>query len=222
MISFPGPTSVLITLPVPPDHDGVCRVLALERSVRDALPELRETIPAFNRLLVEGAPAGWDPDDLSIRLTALAEKALRDPVSSPDTELVTLPTCYDPDLAPDLAEVARTCEVETADVVRLHSGGQYTVLATGFAPGFAYLGDLDERIAVPRLPTPRPRVGQGSVGIADRRAGVYPSAGPGGWNLIGRVPPGLFLDATERIARFEPGGRVRFRPIERSDYEAEA
>ena len=74
---------------------------------------------------------------------------------------------------------------------------------------------------MPRLPTPRRRVEVGSVGIADRRTGIYPAAGPGGWRLIGRVPSALFEDPAERIARFRPGGTVRFREIDRATYEAE-
>ena len=134
---------------------------------------------------------------------------------------VSLPVCYDPELAPDLEDVSASAGLSVAEVARLHSRTMYTVLATGFAPGFAYLGDLDARIAMPRLPTPRRRVEAGSVGIADRRTGIYPTAGPGGWRLIGRVPSALFADPPERISRFRPGGTVEFRMIDRDTCQAE-
>lgn len=221
MITFPGPASVLVTLPVAPDRDGVARVLQLERSARDALPGVRETIPAFNRLLVEGAPGTWEPGEVEATLATLLEQCLRGQPDRPRADTVSLPVCYDPELAPDLEDVASRTGLSISEVARVHSAASYTVLATGFAPGFAYLGDLDDRLALPRRSSPRRRVETGSVGIADRRTGVYPAAGPGGWRLIGRVPPSRFEDAVERMARFEPGGTVELRPIARAAYEAE-
>lgn len=221
MITFPGPASALVTLPVAPDRDGIARVLSLERFAQENLPGVRATIPAFNRLLVEGTPRRWDPAEVESRLEGAARDALQAATKTPKTATVSLPVCYDLDLAPDLEELATRARLTARDVARLHSAATYLVLATGFAPGFAYLGDVDARIAMPRRPSPRARVPQGAVGIADRRTGVYPTEGPGGWQLVGRVPPALFENAAERIARFSPGGPVEFRPIGRKDYEAE-
>ena len=221
MITFPGPASALVTLPVAPDRDGIARVLSLERFAQEDLPGVRATIPAFNRLLVEGTPSRWDPGEIRSWLEAAARDALQAAPKTPRAAKVSLPVCYDLDLAPDLEHVAAKAQLPPRDVARLHSTPTYLVLATGFAPGFAYLGDVDARIATPRRPSPRARVPQGAVGIADRRTGVYPTEGPGGWCLVGRVPSVLFEDAAERIARFTPGGPVEFRPIGRKDYEAE-
>ncbi len=221
MVTFPGPASALVTLPVAPDRDGIARVLSLERFAQENLPGVRATIPAFNRLLVEGAPSRWDPAEIASRLEGAARNALQAATKTPKTATVSLPVCYDLDLAPDLEELATRARLTAREVARLHSAPTYLVLATGFAPGFAYLGDVNARIAMPRRPSPRARVPQGAVGIADRRTGVYPTEGPGGWQLVGRVPPALFEDAAERIARFTPGGPVEFRPIGRKDYEAE-
>jgi len=221
VITFVGPHSALVTLPVTPDREGVARVLSLERAVIEALPGLRATIPAFNRLLIEGAANDWDPEGVRATIGPLVDRCLSDPVSPPEVATVSIPVCYDVEYAPDLSEVARVKGLTAEDVVRFHSGKTYTILATGFSPGFAYLGDLDERLALPRRSSPRRRVETGAVGIADRRTGVYPSAGPGGWHLIGRVPPSFFADAETRLARFEPGGSVEFRRISRDEYEDE-
>ncbi len=220
MITFPGPVSALVTLPVPADREGIARVLGLERFARDALPDVRATIPAFNRLLVEGSPSTWNPEEVEARLAAAAQECMLDVPEIETGDPVSLPVCYDPELAPDLEELSAGAGLSVAEVARLHSATPYTVLATGFAPGFAYLGDLDARIAMPRLATPRRRVEAGSVGIADRRTGIYPAAGPGGWRIVGRVPKPFFSDPTERISRFRPGGTVEFRAISRDAYEA--
>ena len=222
MITFPGPVSALVTLPVAADRDGIARVLSLERLAREVLTDVRATIPAFNRLLIEGSPHSWDPEEVEAQLTVAAKKCVHGAPAEPETgDPVSLPVCYDPELAPDLEDLAASTGLGVAEVARLHTRTTYVVLATGFAPGFAYLGDLDARIAMPRLPTPRRRVEVGSVGIADRRTGIYPAAGPGGWRLIGRVPSALFADARERISRFRAGGTVEFRAIDRQTYQAE-
>ena len=181
---------------------------------------MRATIPAFNRLLVEGSPGTWDPAEVEARLLAAAKECMLRVPEMEATDPVSLPVCYDPELAPDLEDVAASAGMSAEKVASLHGGTTYTVLATGFAPGFAYLGDLDAGIAMPRLATPRRRVEAGSVGIADRRTGIYPAAGPGGWRIVGRVPEPFFSDPTERISRFRPGGTVEFRAISRDAYEA--
>lgn len=220
MITFPGPVSALVTLPVPADRDGIACVLGLERIARDTLQHLRATIPAFNRLLIEGSPHSWDPEEVEALLLAAARECMTKTPEIQTGEPVSLPVCYDPELAPDLEDVAASADLSVAEVARFHSGVTYTVLATGFAPGFAYLGDLDAGIAMPRLATPRRRVEAGSVGIADRRTGIYPAAGPGGWRVVGRVPEPFFADPTQRISRFRAGGTVEFRMIGRDAYEA--
>lgn len=221
MITFPSATSALVVLPVPADETGVARILTLERAVLDALSGIRETIPAFNKLLIEGIPERWDPDAVEHELRRLIEASFREPADIESRAPVVLPACYDVALAPDLPELARHAGLTAAQVAEIHSSTTYTVLATGFAPGFAYLGSIDPRIAMPRRTEPRPRVEAGSLAVADRRTGVYPSAGPGGWRLIGRVPRPLFNDVAERMARFEPGMSVTFRPISREDFDRE-
>ena len=220
-VAFPGPASAMLTLQVPADGEGVARVLVAERIVQEGLPGLRATIPAFNRLLVEGDPSQWDPDLVQDRLEAAARAALTANLPPSLGNCTELPACYDPEIAPDLSEVARLAELPQEEVVRRHHQPLYTVLATGFAPGFAYMGDVDDAIATPRRSSPRGRVPKGAVGIADRRTGVYPTEGPGGWQLIARVPPTLFQSAEIRIGRFATGSLVRFRPITRREYEAE-
>lgn len=223
MIQHPGPWSALVTLPLPPTGETLRRVLYLERLVLEWRPTL-ETLPAFNRLLVTGQPSRWDPAAISVKLDQLESRVVSEPAPRPISlaESITLPACYDPEVAPDLVDVAALTKVAIRDLVRLHVEATYTVLATGFSPGFAYLGDTAPALAVPRKPTPRQSVPAGSIGLADRRTGVYPSSGPGGWQLIGRVPPDLFADANQRLTRFSAGQSVTFRAISLQDFEKES
>lgn len=109
----------------------------------------------------------------------------------------------------DLARVAAWAGLSPEEVAALHAGRPYEVRFLGFLPGFAYLGDVDPRIAAPRLEAPRPRVPAGAVALAGARTGVYPSTSPGGWNLIGRAIDFVAFDEA-RGATLAPGDRVVF------------
>ncbi len=121
--------------------------------------------------------------------------------------VVEIPVTFD---GPDLADVAARWRVGTDEAVRRLEQTAFHVAFCGFAPGFAYLEGLDEEFAVPRLPTPRPKVPAGSVGLADRYAGIYPTASPGGWRLVGRTDITLFEPTRRPPALLSPGVRVRF------------
>jgi KipI family sensor histidine kinase inhibitor len=94
------------------------------------------------------------------------------------------------------------------------------VYAIGFAPGFAYLGEVDKRIAAARLATPRQKVPRGAVGIADRQTAVYPAVSPGGWNLIGLCPQRMFDPVARPTMPVAVGDRVKFDAISRDEFLA--
>ena len=121
----------------------------------------------------------------------------------------------------ELAAVAAACDLSVSEVIALHSGVEYRVGAIGFAPGFAYLSELDGRLALPRRSTPRTRVPAGSLAIAERQTAIYPQASPGGWHLLGRCPWSLFDWQAAQPCRLALGDRVRFVPIDARTYRAE-
>ena len=83
----------------------------------------------------------------------------------------------------------------------------------GFAPGFVYLGQLDERLVSPRRDTPRASVPAGSVAVANQYTGIYPASLPGGWHIVGRTPLQLFDLSRDRPSLLSAGDRVRFVPV---------
>jgi KipI family sensor histidine kinase inhibitor len=89
----------------------------------------------------------------------------------------------------------------------------------GFSPGFVYLGGLPQVLYTPRLPTPRPSINAGSVGIAGSQTGIYPVDSPGGWRLIGRTPVRMFDPEAKPPTRLQPGDKMRFSPIDRARFE---
>jgi len=128
----------------------------------------------------------------------------------PEPREVEIPVVYGGEFGPDIGFVAAHTGLSEEEVVRLHTSVTYTVYMLGFAPGFVYLGGLPEALATPRLPTPRPSVPAGSVGIAGLQTGIYGLSTPGGWLLIGRTPLTMLDLNRQPPTLLQPGDRVRF------------
>ncbi len=169
-----------------------------------------ETAPAHRSLLVVYDPALTDLHALKSGLLERLGSSHKPPEPG---ALRLVPVLYGGDDGPDLDWVAAQAGLTEAEAVRLHSERDYTAYMVGFSPGFAYLGDVDPRLVTPRRKTPRARVARGSVAIAGRLTGIYPSASPGGWNLIGRTNVSLFDPSREAPGLILPGDRVRFRAL---------
>lgn len=170
------------------------------------LPGLVELVPAARTVLVSVAPGSNGLTRLRDVLAAadLARPPLR------ERREVRIPVRYD---GPDLDLVARTAGMSVTDLVELHSGAEYSVAFTGFAPGFGYLTGLPEPLVQARLDRPRTAVPAGSVGIAGEFTGVYPRSSPGGWRLVGRTELALFDPHREPPALLVPGDLVRFEVV---------
>ena len=123
--------------------------------------------------------------------------------------LVSVPCVFD---GPDLDEVAAHSGCSPDEVVTHLTAQPLTVAVMGFSPGFAYLEGLPAALArVPRRDRPRPAVPAGSVALANGHAAVYPTATPGGWQLVGRTGLSLFSVTEPPYAVLAPGDRVHFR-----------
>ncbi len=162
---------------------------------------------------------GADPESILTYVRSIAQRCSDEPSNHATREL-EIPICSDADLAPDLEAVARNAGLSPEAAANLHASGRYTVRFLGFAPGFPYINGLPEPLRTPRLDTPRTRVRAGSVGIAGDRTGIYPHPSPGGWRLIGATPLRLFNPARNPPALLAPGDRVRFRRINRTEFDA--
>ena len=195
------------------------RVQAAAVAVQAALgDDLIDLVPSYASLLII-----YDPlltDHLSVAHRVREAIANSGNESTSEGRVVTLPAYYDVEVGEDLPALAERAGLSTDEVIALHSGTDYRVYAIGFAPGFAYLGQVDERIAAPRLATPRQKVPRGAVAIADRQTAIYPAVSPGGWNLIGRCPVRMFDPDADPIMPVSVGDILRFAPIERDEYLA--
>ncbi|SEG16572.1 5-oxoprolinase subunit PxpB [Marinobacterium lutimaris] len=175
-----------------------------------------DLVPSYASLLVIYDPLQLDHLQVKRLLSDLGNSGEDEEVS--EGSLIKLPVWYSSESGPDLDALAERAGMSVSDVIDLHASTEYRVYAIGFAPGFAYLGQVDERIAAPRLSTPRQVVPRGSVAIADRQTAIYPAASPGGWNLIGRCPTRMFNPEADPCMPVQVGDRVSFEPIDKERY----
>lgn len=175
-------------------------------------------VPGRSSLLVEFDPLMADADE--VRRTLLGIEL--EPGPGSEGRVRRIPVVYGGELGPDLDDVAAMAGMTASDVVEAHEATELRVLFCGFAPGFAYLGDVADALAVPRLPTPRARTPAGSVALADGMSGIYPAELPGGWRVIGRTPVTLFDAQRDPPTYLAPGDRVRFSAIDSRDWDIHA
>jgi inhibitor of KinA len=194
------------------------RAIALSDRLQAAgIGGIRDVVPTYRAVAVYYDPLRTDYDSLHARLEQEAAQPVVHVQS--DREPVRVPVCYGgDDLGPDLGAVAAFAKMTEADVIQLHTSSTYRVFMLGFVPGFAYMGLVDQRIAVPRHATPRVRVPLGSVGIAGVQTGIYPAETPGGWQLIGRTPLKPFDPSRDEPFLVRPGDAVRFFAIDRDEF----
>jgi len=190
------------------------RVLQLFHHLQSAkIDAIVDLIPAYSTVTV-----CYDPVKLKKPGSTAFENmaAIIETVARAKSQLTTetvrqieVPVCYDPAVAPDLKHLAAEKKLSIETIITIHTSVSYRVFMLGFLPGFAYMGQIDERIAMPRKTKPMP-VAAGSVGIAGLQTGIYPFNCPGGWHIIGRTPLKLFDAANEDPTIFHPGDDVRF------------
>lgn len=201
------------------DEANMPWLLALCRRCEEAFgPALVDLVPSYTTLLVHYDPVRLTPGEARARLATLLAD-LRPDDTAAEGAVKELPVLYDNSVGPELERLMAAADLDRQALIDLHAGQEYRVFALGFAPGFAFMGRLDERLEMPRLDTPRQRVPAGSVAVAGRQTSAYPRESPGGWNLIGRTPITLFDQHRDEQSFLQVGDRVRFQPVERAEFE---
>jgi inhibitor of KinA len=213
LIAPRGDACLAIEFPPAIEEGLSLRCAAIARAVRaHNVTGIHDVVPAFHTVAVH-----FDPRRIPHRtLESILQTCATVPADSIAGEgrVIEVPVHYGGEFGPDLHTVASFAGCTEEDVVRLHSDRIYLVFMLGFLPGFAYMGEVDERIAAPRLDTPRVRVPAGSVAIAGRQTAVYPLDSPGGWQIIGRTSVRPFVPESPNPFLFQPADRVKFVPVD--------
>ena len=130
----------------------------------------------------------------------------------------TIPICYD--FGMDLTNTSKALKIDKDEIINIHLNTDFFIYMVGFVPGHPFMGDLDSKLFLNRLKTPRVKIPAGSVGIVEKFCNIYPYESPGGWNIIGRSPAKLFNKKNEtNPCLLSPGDSVKFKSISRKEFE---
>ena len=192
---------------------------------QDPLTGIIETVPAYSTLTIyynvlllrKLVPSGstvfeWMKEQLEEKLKIPVQEYVM------AERIIRIPVCYEDDFSPDLRQQAAAKNIAVDEVIQIHTSSCYKVYMLGFLPGFAYMGEVDEKIIMPRKSQPQ-NVVAGSVGIAGKQTGIYPLASPGGWQIIGRTPLKLFDMVREEPVLLKAGFTVQFYVINKNEFK---
>lgn len=136
-----------------------------------------------------------------------------------DQKCWEIPVCYSASKGKDLKNLAARKNMSLEELVSLHSSPSYRIHFFGFLPGFMYLNGLPEALHTPRKSVPELNVPAGSVAIGANQTGIYPSASPGGWHLIGTSPSVFFDPNSNSPVWAKPGELILFNPITEKEFD---
>jgi len=170
-----------------------------------------DIIPSFRSCLIHFNSRITSYDDFISFLIDKSEEIAS--VRVPEPRSHEIPVQYGGEYGPDMEFVCSYSGLNEEEVIEIHASTIYTVFAVGFIPGFPYMGTVDKRIYAPRLETPRLKVPEGSVGLAQLQTGIYSFESPAGWRIIGKTNVQLFNAREEPYSLLQMGDLVRFVPV---------
>ena len=217
-ILFSGDTSIDVEFGTEIDYTINRKVQALCHLLESKpIYGVVEVVPTYRALTIHYLPEKILYHELREKVEAYIEKAGEE--DNDTKEIVEIPVFYGGETGPDLSYVAEYNHLSEQEVIDIHTSGDYLIYMLGFTPGFTYLGGMDDRIATPRLPSPRQCISGGSVGIAGKQTGVYPINSPGGWRIIGSTPVKFFDPDNEKPILLKAGQHIKFVPVEKAEYD---
>jgi KipI family sensor histidine kinase inhibitor len=227
-IHIAGENALIIYFAEHSSSEVSAKVYQADHLIRQAMKDdlisgIIDLIPSYASIMVMFNLQSMDHHQIRQKLRSLLHSLDEQLVKfshTKDSPVIELPVYYSAESGPDLAVIAKNKKLSTEQVIEIHQAQEYRVYAIGFAPGFAYLGEVDERIASPRLSTPRMKVPKGAVAIADRQTAVYPNVSPGGWNIIGLCPVDMFDIKATPIMPVKVGDKVKFKAISKDEFLA--
>ncbi|MGN8647400.1 5-oxoprolinase subunit PxpB [Gracilibacillus sp. HCP3S3_G5_1] len=205
--------ALIMTFPYTSDLSSY--LITLKKQL-DNQPLFIETVIGYQTITIYFDPLQITHQEARKLVTTITEHKYSDQIVS---KLHHIPVCYDETFAFDIKSVTKIHQLPLKKLIELHTSPTYYVSFLGFSPGFPFLSGMDPNLATPRKETPRLNVPKGSVGIAGSQTGIYPSTSPGGWQIIGRTPVDLLPLADGKPTLFAPGDKIKFYPINQTEFE---
>lgn len=188
---------------------------AYENLVNENIKGIIEIVPSYTSILVSYDIFTYDFHTLESIIKKFINKVYE---SQNKENIINIDVYYGVEVGLDLNRISKIKNISIDEIIKIHSQNLYDVYAIGFLPGFAYLGNIDEKIATSRLENPRKEVLKGSVAIADTQTAIYPQDSPGGWNIIGKTTKELFDKNLKSLCPLKVGDKVKFNPISKAQF----
>ena len=171
--------------------------------------------PSYNKLIISYDLSIINFKDLKEKIKDLKLKE----TETKETKIIKIPICLDEEFSLDLNRLSEKLKIEKDNIIQSFLNKEYFCYMTGFIAGMPFLGDIDSKIRLQRLETPRVKVPKGSVGITEQFCNIYTFESPGGWNIIGNTPIKVFDKFNESNPLIiNPGDRVTFYKINKDEY----
>ena len=225
-ISALGDSAIIINYENKIDETLNSKVLQLFYKLKEkSFPFVKDIVPAYNSLAIfydllilnnKTTLNRFSLKNFTDQIKILIKEDIE--TSSLPSRKIKIPVCYSAKYALDVQYMAQQKNLSPDEIIKLHTAKKYRVYMIGFLPGFAYMGQVDERIAIPRKAQPRTIVEAGSVGIAGIQTGIYPLDSPGGWQIIGKTPINIFDKEKDDPVLLQPGDEIEFYSITEDEF----
>ena len=184
---------------------------------KENVESINNLTPSYNKLIVS----------YDLRKTNFKEvKKLIENLNVNETQdnnctKIEIPVCCDDQFSLDIKRLEEKLNIKREKILENFFSKEYFCYMTGFIAGMPFLGDLDEKMRVPRLETPRVKVPKGSVALTEQFANIYTFESPGGWNILGNTPVDVFDNSKELEPNLiSPGDIVVFKQINVEEYNS--
>lgn len=220
-IFFTSPKSLLISFEVKNhNRESILLLQHVKAEIENKLKtQISYITTAFDTILVTFNSDNLNLNGTKTEIEGILKNLPIDSKGENNFKTFEIPLCYKA-FGKDLESLSDYTGLKVDEIIKIHSEQIYTLYFIGFMPGFLYMGNVDERIVIPRLKNPRPKVEKGSVGIAENQTGIYPNISPGGWQIIGRTPIDIFDVDKEPPSVFKPGDQIKFKPIDEQTFNS--
>ncbi len=226
-ISNLGDAALIINFSNVINEDVNKKVLSLFHFFKTiSLPGVKDIVPAYSSLIIHYDLRILNQKKVSNKaslqtFTDQVKKLVPEntETTASSSHKIKIPVCYSEKYALDISEIMKHKNISISEIIQLHTAKKYRIYMIGFLPGFAYMGEVDEQIAMPRKLQPRTTIAAGSVGIAGTQTGIYPLDSPGGWQIIGKTPVKLFDKERDHPVLLQPGDEIEFYSITEDEFK---